>query len=142
MKFITVPLFALALLVCAVPVSAAETAATVSTTVLSCLKTTVTTRETALKNGWNEFSSEVSDAYDARAAALSDAYASGQTRSQIKADVKTAWKEFRSDVKGARADWKETRTSAWSTYKTSAKACKSTPDLVDSTNAGSDVSGS
>lgn len=144
MKALVTPLLALALLAGATPTLAASgsdsSKGELSSTVLSCLKSAVATRESSLKSGWNAFADAVEDAYADRASALDAAYASGQTRAEVKADVKAAWKTFKSDIKEARADWKEARKDAWSTYKSSAKTCKAPSDVVES-GEGTEVSG-
>lgn len=136
MKSITASVLALAFAF-SLPISAdaaMRNDTTTNTAVIACVKTAVATRESALSSAWTALNSAVVSAYSARASALADAYSNG-TRAEVRADVKTAWKAFKDTVREARAEVKSDRADAWKTFKASAKSCKGTGDLDDSTNA-------
>jgi hypothetical protein len=79
-------------------------------------------------------------AYSAREAALASAY-SQTTPKAVAAAVKTAWSTFTTTTKNARTHWQTARTTAWSTYRTAAAACKAPAGVSDSANSTSDLSG-
>lgn len=112
---------------------------TLNTTAVSCIKSAVATRESALQSGVAAMHSSVASAYTTRASALASAY-SGTDAGAIRTAVRTAWKEFKTDVKEARSAWKTSKTSAWTTFKAAAKTCKA-DGVADSGNASSDVAG-
>lgn len=114
-------------------------ARTLSTTVVSCVKSAVATRESALQSGITTMHSSVASAYTTRASALASAY-TGTDAGAIRTAVRTAWKEFKTDVKDARGAWKTSKTSAWTTFKAAAKTCKA-DGVADSGNSSSDVAG-
>lgn len=112
---------------------------TLSATAVSCMKSAVATRESALQAGVATMHSTIASAYTTRASALSSAY-TGTDGTAIRSAVRTAWKEFRTDVKEARATWKSTKNSVWSTFKTAVKSCKA-EGVTDSANSSADVTG-
>lgn len=140
----TIATFAVAMLVLAsVPYAAsassdANTKGALNQTTITCIKDAVAARETSLGAGWTEFSTEVSQAYTARAAALATAY-SNDTHQEIKTAVKNAWTAFKNSVKSARADWKQERKEVWAEFKADKKECGAPKTIDDSANQGADV---
>lgn len=118
--------------------SATENTTTMNTSAIACVKDAVVARETALGEGWSDFSEAVMITYETRKEALTDAYGKS-TVGEIKNAVKEAWKNFKNDVKGARADWKNERKDIWAEFKADRKACRATNVVDDSTNQSADV---
>jgi hypothetical protein len=110
----------------------------ITSTVKTCMAAAVATREAALQSGWSAFNTAVMNAYDTRADALADAW-TGNTRAEIKNDVKAAWKAFKDAMKNARKDWKTAKKNAWSEFKTDAKDCKAPADTLDAKNASTEI---
>lgn len=139
----TIATFAVAMFVVAsVPYAAsassdANTTAALSQTTITCIKDAVAARETSLGAGWTTFSTDVSKAYTARAAALATAY-SNDTHQEIKTAVKTAWTTFKNSVKSARAEWKQERKEAWAEFKADKKECRAPKTIDDSSNESTD----
>jgi|CXWL01.1.fsa_nt_gi hypothetical protein len=115
-----------------------DTSSASDSTVISCLKTAVSTREASIASGWDTFSAAIDSAYSARKSALDSAY-SNDTRAEVKNAVKTAWKDFKDDVKEARSAWKKTRGDAWKTFKSAKKACRASKDVDDSSNESTEA---
>ena len=136
----------LALLLIAMPVLAEDvsSATVVSTTSvvdkIACVRTAVAVRESALAVAVADHSQAISAAYATRANELSGAY-SNTTVKTVKAGVKVAWADFRKSIKSAATKWKTSRNSAWSTFRSAAKECKSPSGVSDSGNSGSELSG-
>ncbi len=114
--------------------------ASVTSTEIACVKTAIATREAAIDAAVGVHASAVQAAYATRATELSGAY-SNTTAKTLQVGIKTAWADFNKTVKAAATVWKTSRNSAWSAFRTAAKACKATSSITDSTNSGSEVSG-
>jgi hypothetical protein len=131
--------FVMGLLLAAVVLpGTAGAAVTADSAKISCIKEAVMDREEATEEAWGDFADSTSAAYTARAAALDVAY-SKTTVVDVKKFIKTAWNEFKADMKEARADWKKARTTAWETFKTAKKACKAPATIDDTSNASQDA---
>lgn len=109
-----------------------------TSTIRTCMKAAVATREAALASDLIAFHGAVADAYADRASALDMAWGAG-TRADIKKNVATAWKEFKTSVKAAKATWVNEKRTAWATFKTSAKSCKAPSETLDSGNASTEA---
>lgn len=119
--------------------SGSSDSAELTSTVRSCVASAIATRESALASALSEKHTAVAEAYADRADALADAWSGTKTRAQIKADVKTAWGEFKSAVKSAQSEWKSDKKSAWGNFKSATKSCKAPSDTVDTSSASSEA---
>ncbi len=109
-----------------------------SATAVNCVKAAAVVRETALGFAVADYTRSVSIAYFDRTAALQSAYA--QTGDKvIKSAVKSVWTNFNTFMKSVKNKWSMAKTSAWSAYRSSAKACKSSSDIIDSSNSSSEI---
>lgn len=128
----------------AVPAFAQTTASAPKTpssaAAIACIGAAVGVRESALGSGISTHNGAVSAAYSARATALQQAY-TGSTASEVRTAVKAAWKTFAASLKSAGKAWRSTRASAWSTFKTAAKACKAPATVSDAANVSSEATG-
>ncbi len=128
----------------AVPAFAQETNArsgastSSNSTAISCVKSAVTVRESALKSGFMTFSSALESAYTTRASALDAAYLK-TSRTEVRTAVRSAWDTFKSSVKTARDEWRKTRDSAWKTYKSSVRSCRGSSDIQDTSNTSAEA---
>jgi hypothetical protein len=107
---------------------------------IACVAAAVATREAALGAAISVHGSAVSAAYTTRATVLAGAYAN-TTPKAVRAGVKVAWADFTKSIKSANSKWRESRNTAWSTFRSAAKACKAGSDITDSSNSGSETSG-
>ena len=107
---------------------------------IACVKTAVATRETALAGAIATYNTAVSAAYATRANELAGAY-SNTTVKTVQAGVKVSWADFKKSIKSANKAWVASRNTAWSAFKTAAKACKSPAGVSDSANSVSDMKG-
>lgn len=130
--------FSLALPALAQTTSTGATATTA--TKIACVSTAVATREAAIDTAVTAHADAVNTAYKTRAIELAGAY-SNTTAKTVQAGVKVAWADFSKSVKSAATKWKSARNSAWSSFRTSAKACKAPAGVSDSANSSAEVSG-
>ncbi|MBI3627562.1 MAG: hypothetical protein HY220_02335 [Candidatus Sungbacteria bacterium] len=108
---------------------------------IACLAAAVSTREKALGAGVGTYTGAINAAYTARASALASAYAQTGGNTAIRTAVRAAWSAFNKSMRSARQTWNSTRLSAWSQFRTAAKACRAPSSVSDSANAASEVSG-
>lgn len=140
----------LAVLLMAMPVLAEDvvTGAVVNPTVkkitpstadkIACVRTAVAAREDALAAAVSAHAQAVQNAYATRANELSGAYSNTNVKA-VQAGVKVSWAGFNKSTKSATTKWKNARNTAWSTFKSAAKACKSPTGVSDSANSGSEL---
>jgi hypothetical protein len=141
MKTLTMTLAVFALLV-AMPVSAAGISVKKSKEAkvdYACLSTAVGVREDAMADAASAYGTAMSALYADRATALKAAYSSGSSVKEIKDDLKSIWKEFRTDAKAERKDWRKARISAWKEFKADAKECKGASGASDADMVKEDV---
>ncbi len=125
----------------AMPAFAATTTSTVSTaSKIACVGAAVQAREQAIDSAINTYTQAIDAAYAARAVALGQAY-SKTVANDVKTATKNAWTVFNSSMKSGRKAWQTARDKAWSSYRTSATACKAPSGVGDGANSGSEVSG-
>jgi len=91
----------------------------------------VDTRDASVAPLYIAFGQAMSDAVNARKAALDAAYSAGDAKTR-KAAVKAAWATFRVSVKAARTTLNTGKKTAWTSFKSTAKACHATGVPVDS----------
>ena len=130
--------FSLALPALAQTTSAGAT--TTTATKIACVGTAVATREATIDAAVTAHTDAVNAAYKTRAIELAGAY-SNTTAKAVQAGAKVSWADFSKSVKSATTKWKSARDSAWSIFRTSAKACKAPVGVSDSTNSSVEVSG-
>jgi hypothetical protein len=118
------------------------TATTVTTTSqkIACVKTAIAVRENALAGAITTYNTAISAAYATRANELAGAY-SNTTVKKVQAGVKVSWADFKKSIKSANKAWVTNRNTAWSTFKTATKACKSPAGVSDSANSVSEMKG-
>lgn len=119
--------------------SGSSDSAELTSSVRSCVAAAVAARESALASALTEKHTAIASAYADRAEALADAWSGTKTRAQIKAEVKDAWKEFKSAIKSAQSSWKSDKKDAWGTFKSASKSCKAPADTVDTSSASSEA---
>ena len=89
---------------------------------LTCLRTAVAKRESALMGGVTMMNSTISSAFMTRASALDSAYQVSDKEAR-KTAVDTAWSTFRSSTETAQKTTQDTQKSTWDIFKTDTKAC-------------------
>ncbi len=89
---------------------------------LTCLRTAVAKRESALMGEVTMMNSTISSAFMTRATALDSAYQVSDKEAR-KTSVDTAWSIFKSSTDIARKTGQDTQKSTWDTFKTDTKAC-------------------
>jgi hypothetical protein len=145
-KVIGFSLIALSLII-VIPVFAenapSATSAVAATSVadkIACVKGAVIAREGAISTAYATYTSAVSAAYSTRTNELTGAYTNSNIKA-VQAGVKVSWADFNKSVKSANKAWTTNRNTAWSTFKTAAKACKSPVGVSDSANSISEIKG-
>lgn len=131
-KFFVLPAIVVLILGIAVPALAERAPKKVD---LACMKTAVEKRENSIIAAKEKSFGSMDTAFKARRDALKTAWDKTETKERREA-INAAWKTFRDSHKTARAQLRTDDKSAWSTFKTDAKACK-----VDSASTGSDAAG-
>ena len=90
----------------------------------TCMQAGVDARETALATSWTTFTTSVMDGLSKRKTALNTAWGLSDVKERGAAVV-TAWKDWRTAQQVAHKKLKESRKSAWDTFKkTSKDSCK------------------
>lgn len=105
---------------------------------IACVKTAVLVREASIIVAYNTYTNAVNAAYATRTNELTGAY-SNKTVKEVQAGVKVSWADFNKTTKAANKTWTTNRNTAWSTFKTATKACKSPSGVSDFGNSGLEV---
>jgi hypothetical protein len=100
----------------------------------------VNAREQALGTAMTAYTTSLTSAYTARAAALQAVYNLG-TLAEIKSAAKAAWTTFSESKKAARLAWQTARNNAWKAYRTTATACKAPSGTGDGIRSGRELIG-
>jgi len=101
---------------------------------LVCATTAVDVREKAILASFTAYSTEVTAALTKRGTALVAAW-SNPNGAARRAARNTAWSDYKVALKTAKANLKNAKGKAWSTFKASSKACE-TPIVESSLNDG------
>ena len=89
----------------------------------ACVQTAVNARETAIQTAFSTFSASMSAALSARGTALSASW--GMSDSKARRESRnTAWSSYRKSAKDAAKALKTAKSTAWNTFKSASKACK------------------
>lgn len=120
----------------------ANVSTTTSATMLSCIKSAVTTRENSLYTAITAHHTTVAGLYANRKSDLPTYYNGTYTSAQIKEKLKSAWSSFRSHMKEAKKTWNTSQRAAWKKYRDDVKACRATNDITDERNSSSEAKGS
>lgn len=107
---------------------------------VACVGTAVASREQSVDTAFSTYTQAMNAAYSARTAALAAAYREPDTQA-VAAAVKAAWKTFNASTKKARAAWRASRDTSWKTFRTNAKTCRAPLSILDTSSAGSELSG-
>lgn len=107
---------------------------------IECLAAAVNIREQALGSALATHNQALTTAYISRATALKSAYAQTD-RTKIKEAVRAAWDAFNKTSKEVRRGWKNSRDSAWRTFRTAAATCRVPLGVVDADKSVNEVSG-
>ncbi len=107
---------------------------------IACVRTAVAARESTIASAVAVQTQAVHDAYATRALELDGAYSNSNVKA-VQAGVKVSWADFNKSIKSATAKWRASRNTAWSTFRTATKTCKSPAGVTDSANSGSELSG-
>ncbi len=102
---------------------------------LTCMKAAVEKRENSIIAAKEKSFASMDTAFKARRDSLKTAWDKTDVKERREA-INAAWKTFREAHKTARAQLRTDDKTAWSTFKTDAKACK-----VDSASTNSDRAG-
>jgi len=103
---------------------------------LACMKNAVEKREDALKTARETYFSKISQAYDERKTALSNAWTI-QNQKERQKKTREAWNKFRKNVGSARLEYRKAHNQIWRTFAQDRQNCKSGPT---GENPGSDLS--
>ncbi|GIW66565.1 MAG: hypothetical protein KatS3mg095_0463 [Candidatus Parcubacteria bacterium] len=93
---------------------------------LACIKTAIEKREDALKTARENYFSKISQAYDERKTALSNAWSIENNKERNKA-IQSAWLNFRKAVKNTWAEYKKAHAQIWKQFVSDRKNCGSGP---------------
>ncbi len=114
--------------------AASSSSGTATTTAaIACVGKVVATREAAFDSAESAYQTAENAAYTTRAKALAQSYATGTTAG-VASGIKAAWSTFDASIKTASTAWASKRLTIWSTFKTSAAACKAPSGVVDSSS--------
>ena len=103
---------------------------------LVCMKNAVEKREDALKAARETYFNKISQAYDERKSALSNAWVI-QNHKERQRKIHEAWNNFRKSVKSAWAEYRKAHNQIWKTFVQDRQNCKSGPT---GENPGVDIS--
>ena len=107
---------------------------------IACVASAVAAREASLSAGAKTHGDAVANAYSARATALASAYAATSTPA-IRRGVNVVWEAFNTAIRTARKNWQRVRDAAWAQFRTAAKSCKTSIDVLEAANASSEPRG-
>jgi hypothetical protein len=93
---------------------------------LACMKNAVEKREDALKTARETYFNKISQAYDERTTALSNAWTI-QNHKERQQKIHEAWSNFRKSVKSAWLEYKKAHNQIWKTFVQDRKNCGSGP---------------
>jgi hypothetical protein len=93
---------------------------------LTCMKNAVEKREEALKTARETYFNKISQAYDERKTALSNAWTI-QNHKERQRKIHEAWNNFRKSVKSAWAEYRKAHNQIWKTFVQDRQNCKSGP---------------
>lgn len=99
----------------------AQTSAT-SSTMLSCMQSAVEKRETSIISAVDTFNTSISKIHSARKTALVDAWKIEDKTARNEAR-KSAWTTYRTDAKAAHSAMKASRQVSWTTFKNDRILC-------------------
>lgn len=123
-KIIILSVVSLCVLVGALAVSAKTTNSASKQMDLSCMKTAVEKRETAMQSAFDKFSSSIKSALQSRKSALSAAWSITDKKERNTA-IKTAWANFKTSKKSTVETFRTERLAAWKQFVKNRKECKS-----------------
>jgi len=113
---------------------ASSTSTTLNPTTVACVAAAVAAREQTLDAGVATYTQSINTAYTTRASALASAYAQTGGSDVIRKAVNTAWQSFRAAIQLGRKTWVTAHESAWTTFRTAAKACGASATTLSDTN--------
>jgi len=93
---------------------------------LTCMKNAVEKREQDLKTAREAYFNKISQAYDERKTALSNAWSTENQKERRRAVI-AAWNKFRKNVKSARLEYRKAHSQIWKTFVQDRKNCGSGP---------------
>lgn len=100
----------------------------------TCIRTAVSTRESAVRLAYSNLSAAYLAGLDVRAKAL-DAVWSTADRTERKTAREAAWSAWDATAKSARQAFRTARKAAWDTFRTSAKVCRTPSSELESVMA-------
>lgn len=98
---------------------------------LTCVRTAVSTRESAVRSAYSTLSTSYLAGLDTRAMALDAAWMMTDKTAR-KSAREAAWKAWNTTAKSAREAFRTARKTSWDAYRTSAKACKAPSSELES----------
>jgi uncharacterized coiled-coil DUF342 family protein len=90
------------------------------------MKNAVEKREDALKKARETYFNKISQAYDERKAALSNAWTI-QNHKERQKEIHEAWNNFRKGVKSAWSEYRKAHNQIWKTFVQDRQNCKFGP---------------
>jgi acyl-CoA reductase-like NAD-dependent aldehyde dehydrogenase len=93
---------------------------------LACMKNAVEKREDALKTARETYFNKISQAYNERKTALSNAWTI-QNHKERQQKIHEAWNNFRKNIKSAWAEYRKAHNQIWKTFVQDRKNCGSGP---------------
>ena len=93
---------------------------------LVCMKNAVEKRENDLKTARETYFNKISQAYEERKTALSQAWTVENHKERQRA-IHSAWQNFRKNVRSAWAEYKKAHNQIWRTFVQDRKNCGSGP---------------
>lgn len=99
---------------------------------LTCVRTAVSTRETAVRAAYSTLSTSYLAGLDTRAMALDAAWMMTDKTAR-KTAREAAWSAWNTTAKTARETFRKARKASWDAYRMSAKACRAPSSELEST---------
>lgn len=94
----------------------------VSASALTCIQNAIENRDTAIISALNTFSTSMGSALTVRKNSLKNAWAIANYTERKNA-IKTAWITWRTSARTIRQTFRNSKSSAWSTFKSARIAC-------------------
>ncbi|HBB03586.1 TPA: hypothetical protein DCZ39_01610 [Patescibacteria group bacterium] len=91
--------------------------------VVTCIKTALETKETALISAFTIYQNGALDALNTRKTTLLAAW-DKTSKKEIKTTISTVWKTYKTSLTSLKSALSTATKNAWSTYQTEVKTCK------------------
>lgn len=97
----------------------------------SCIQNALIQRETAIGTAFQTFIASLTQTAEKKSSSLIAAYGI-ETKKERNNAIRLAWKTYKDEYKSISQEFKDTRKSAWNTFKEDRNVCKTPRESADS----------